>query len=78
LHAGNYILYSKTTKPTTPAINIQPVGDNTVYYVGASANVADQTMTLVHITQGNTQYTAFDDSILHGERDFETNTRITQ
>lgn len=78
LHVGNYILYSKTTKPTTPAINIQPVGDNTVYYVGASANVADQTMTSVHITQGNTQYTAFDDSILHGERDIDSNTRITQ
>jgi uncharacterized repeat protein (TIGR02543 family) len=75
LHIGNYILYAKTTKPTTPAINIQPANDS-VYYIGVSA--ADHTLTPVHVTQGNTQYTAFDDSILHGERDFMTNTRITQ
>ena len=76
LHIGNYVLYSKTTKPSEPAINIQPVGGNTVFYVGASDS--DQTLTPLHVTQGNTQYTMYDDSILHGERDFETNTRITQ
>ena len=76
LHIGNYVLYSKTTKPSEPAINIQPVGGNTVFYVGASDS--DQTLTTLHVTQGNTQYTMYDDSILHGERDFETNTRITQ
>lgn len=76
LHIGNYVLYSKTTKPSEPAINIQPVGGNTVFYVGASDS--DQTMTTLHVTQGNTQYTMYDDSILHGERDFETNTRIQQ
>jgi hypothetical protein len=75
LHVGNYVLYSKTVKPTTPAINIQPANDS-VYYVGVSDT--DHTLTPVHITQGNLQYTAFDDSILYGERDFETNTRITQ
>ena len=75
LHMGNYILYTKTTKPTTPAINIQPVGGS-VYYIGVSDT--DHTLTPIHVTQGNTQYTAFDDSILHGERDLETNTRITQ
>jgi len=76
LHIGNYVLYSKTTKPSEPAINIQPVGGNTVFYVGASDS--DQTLTTLHVTQGNTQYTMYDDSILHGERDFETNTRIQQ
>ena len=75
LHIGNYVLYAKTTKPTTPAINIQPENDS-VYYVGVSDT--DHTLTPVHVTQGNTQYTAFDDSILHGERDIETNTRIAQ
>ena len=75
LHIGNYILYAKTTKPTTPAINIQPENDS-VYYVGVSDT--NHSLTPVHVTQGNTQYTAFDDSILYGERDFETNTRITQ
>ena len=75
LHVGNYVLYAKTTKPTTPTINIQPENDS-VYYVGVSST--DHTLTPVHITQGNTQYTAFDDSILYGERDLETNARITQ
>lgn len=76
LHVNNYILYSKTTKPTTPAINIQPLGGNTVFYVGVSDT--NHNLTPLHVTQGNLQYTAFDDSILYGERDFETNTRITQ
>ena len=76
LHIGNYILYAKTTKPTTPAINVQIEHDTTTYYVGVSSS--DHTLTPVHVTQGNTQYTAFDDSILHGERDLETNTRIQQ
>lgn len=76
LHLGNYVLYSKTTKPTIPAINIRPENENTVYYVGASDT--DHTLTPVHISQGHQQYTAFDDSILYGERDFETNTRIQQ
>jgi hypothetical protein len=76
LHIGNYVLYTKTTKPTTPAINIRPANDSSVYYVGVSNT--EHTLTPVHITSGNTQYTAFDDSILHGERDFQTNTRITQ
>ena len=76
LHINNYILYSKTMKPSTPAINIQPVGDNTVFYIGVSST--DQTLTPLHVTQGNTQYTAYDDSILYGERNFQTNARITQ
>lgn len=75
LHIGDYILYSKTAKPTTPALNIQP--DNSrVYYIGVSNT--NHTLTPVHVTHGELQYTAFDDSILYGERDFITNTRITQ
>lgn len=75
LHIGDKILYAKSTKPTTPAINIQPVGGST-YYIGVSNT--NHNLTPVHVTQGNTQYTAYDDSILYGERDFDTNTRITQ
>lgn len=75
LHIGDYILYSKTVKPTTPALNIHP--DNSrVYYIGVSST--NHTLTPVHVTQGQLQYTAFDDSILYGERDFITNTRIIQ
>jgi len=75
LHLGNYVLYTKTTKPTTPAINIQPAGES-VYYIGVSNT--NHELSPVHITQGNIQYTAFDDSILYGERDLETNERIIQ
>lgn len=73
LHVGNYVIYAKSTKPTIPAINIQPE-NSSVYYVGVSNT--DHTLTPLHVTQGDLQYTAFDDSILYGERDFHTNTRI--
>ena len=76
LHLGDFILYTKTTKPTAPAINVQVENDATTHYIGVSDT--DQTLTPIHVNQGNIQYTAFDDSILYGERDLETNTRITQ
>ena len=76
LHLGDFILYTKTTKPTLPAINVRVENDSTTHYIGVSDT--DHTLTPIHVTQGETQYTAFDDSILHGERDIETNTRITQ
>ena len=75
LHIGNYILYTKTTKPTTPAINIRPDNGPT-HYIGVSPT--NHALTPVHISTSNQQYTAFDDGILYGERDFNTNTRITQ
>ena len=76
LHIGNYVLYTKTTKPTAPAINVRVENDVTTHYIGVSNT--DHTLTPIHVNQGNIQYTAFDDSILYGERDLETNTRITQ
>ena len=74
LHIGNNVLYSKTTKPTTPAINIQIENDQTVFYLGIGTT--NHSVSTLHINDGNQQYTAFDDSILYGERNFETNTRI--
>lgn len=76
LHLGDFILYTKTTKPTLPAINIRVENDATTHYIGVSDT--DHTVTPIHVTQGETQYTAYDDSVLYGERDLETNTRITQ
>ena len=76
LHIDNHVIYAKTTKPTTHTINIQPVGSDTVFYIGVSDS--NQNLTPLHVTQGDTQYTAFDDSILYGERDFETGARIIQ
>ena len=75
LHIGNYILYTKTTKPTTPAINIRPSNGPT-HYIGVSPT--NHALTPVHVSTSNQQYTAFDDGILYGERDFITNTRINQ
>lgn len=75
LHINDKILYTKTAKSTAHTINIQPTGDS-IYYLSVSDT--DHDLSPVHVTQGNLQYTAFDDSILYGERDFETNTRITQ
>ena len=75
LHIGNYVLYTKTTKPTTPAINIRP-NNGPTHYVGVSPS--DHTLSPVHISTSNQQYTAFDDGILYGERDVNTDTRIIQ
>lgn len=73
LHIGDYVLYTKTTKPTTPAINIRP-GNGPVHYIGVSST--NHNLSSVHVTAGDKTYTAFDDCILHGERDFKTSTRI--
>lgn len=75
LHIGDYVLYTKTTKPSSPAINIR-TGNGPVHYIGVSPT--NHKLTSVHVTVNNQQYTAFDDCILHGERDFKTNTRIAQ
>ena len=75
LHIGDYVLYTKTTKPSTPAINIK-TGNGPVHYIGVTQTNHD--MSSVHVTVGDKQYTAFDDCVLHGERDFKTNARITK
>lgn len=73
LHVGDYILYSKTVKPTTPALNIQ-VDNGATYYLGAGTT--NHSLSTLHLSHENQQYTIFDDSLLFGERDFLTNTRV--
>ena len=75
LRVGNFTFYSKTTKSTTPALNLMPVGGGT-FYLGASST--NHTLSKLHLSDGTTQYTAYDDGLLYGERDATTGQRITQ
>jgi len=54
-------------------LNIQ-VENGPVFYLGTGTT--NHAISTLHISQGNQQYTVFDDSLLYGERDFNTNTRI--
>ena len=72
--AGTYI-YSKSSKPTTPSLNIM-MDSGTTFYIGASST--NHTLSKLHLSDGATQYTIYDDSLLFGERDFTTGERITQ
>ena len=74
LRVGNFTFYSKATKPTTPALNLMPVGGGT-FYLGASST--NHTLSKLHLSNGTTQYTAYDDGLLYGERDATTGQRIT-
>ncbi len=75
LYIAGHVLYAKTTKPTTPAIHVLN-HDGGHFYIGASST--DHTLSKLHLSDGIQQYTAYDDSLLFGERDFTTGQRIVQ
>ena len=75
LNIGTKRIYSKTTKTTTPAINFM-TEQGTVYYIGASTT--NHTLSSLHLYDGTQQYTAYDDGLLYGERNFSTGERIVQ
>ena len=75
LHVGDFVFYTKQTKPSVPALNIlSPEG--TVFYLGASPS--DHTLSKLHLKHNNQKYTVYDDGLLYGERDFNTGAQITQ
>ncbi|MBP5364127.1 MAG: hypothetical protein J6Y49_02135 [Alphaproteobacteria bacterium] len=74
LHLGDFVFYTKQTKSTTPALNI--TDGTSVSYLGASTT--NQSLSKLHISDGTTQYTAYDDGLLYGERNATTGQRITQ
>ena len=43
-------------------------GDGTVFYIPLSAT--DNTLSKLHVSDGITRYTAYDDSLIHNEREF--------
>ena len=75
LHVGNHVIYAKTIKDTTPAINLQMNG-NERYYIGLSPT--DHNLSKLHLAYNNQQYTAYDDGLINGERDPLTGQKIEQ
>ena len=75
LHFGNYFIYSKTTKDTTPAVNIQ-IQSNEEYYIGLSPT--NHSLSKLHFMYGGQKYTAYDDGLIYGERDPLTGNKIEQ
>ena len=75
LHFGDYVVYTKTVKPTTPAINLK-LAENDVHYVGLSPT--DHTLSKLHLMYNGQQYTAYDDGLINGERDPITGNKTEQ
>ena len=73
LHFGDYVVYTKTTKDTTPSINLQMNG-NERYYIGLSPT--DHTLSKLHLKYNGQEYTAYDDGLAYGERNPATDERI--
>jgi hypothetical protein len=62
---GGYALYARNTKETTPSLNFL-TSNNQQFYISLSAS--DHTLSPLHLGNGVTQYTAYDDSLLYNER----------
>ena len=75
LHLGDSVIYARKNKPTTPALNIR-MENGDMYYIGLSTT--DHEVSRLHFQTGETKYTAFDDSLFYGERDYDTGEQITQ
>ena len=75
MHIGNGVIYTRRDKATTPSLNIMD-SNGTMYYISASPT--DHSLSGLHLGDGTNQWTLYDDSLLHGERDFFTGERITE
>jgi len=73
LHVGNYVLYGRRDKLTTPSINIRVPGED-VFYISLSPT--NHNLSRLHLSYNGQTYTAYDDSLFYGERDFDTNEQI--
>jgi hypothetical protein len=73
LHIGDYVLYTNRSKQTTPALNIKmPNGD--MHYISLSSS--NHNLSRLHLSYGGNEFTAYDDSLFYGERNFDTGAQI--
>jgi len=75
LHIGDYVLYARRDKLTTPSLNIELPNED-VYYISLSPS--NHTLSRLHLVFDGVQYTAYDDSLYYGERNFDTGEQIAQ
>ena len=75
LHFGDYVVYTKTVKPTDLAINLK-LAENDMHYIGLSPTNHD--LSKLHLKYNGQEYTAYDDGLAYGERDPLTGNKIEQ
>ena len=75
LHIGDKVLYGRRDKVTNPSLNIKLPNED-VYYVSLSPN--NHNLSRLHLSFNGNEYTAYDDSLFYGERNFDTNAHVTQ
>ena len=75
LHIGDNVIYARRNKITTPSVNIQMTNGDMFYISLSSVN---HNVSRLHLSYDGNQYTAYDDSLYYGERDFDTGEQIGQ
>ncbi len=62
-------------KLTTPSLNIELPNED-AYYISLSPS--NHTLSRLHLVFDGVKYTAYDDSLYYGERNFDTGEQIAQ
>jgi len=70
LHFGDGVFYTRQNKVTTPSLNFQMPNGNMFYL---SLSTTDHNLSRMHTQYQGVKYTAYDDSLLNGERTFDAN-----
>lgn len=65
LYVGGYAFYARSARDTTPSLRFKTT-DNQMFYISVSNS--NHSLSPLHLGDGVTQYTAYDDSLLYNER----------
>jgi len=76
LHIGDYVLYARRDRVTSPSLNIRIPEEGIIYYINLGSENHD--LSRLQLMLDGVQYTAYDDSLYYGERNFDTGQQITQ
>ena len=75
LHLDNKTIYMRQNQITSPSMNIEMPGAQRFY---VSLSNTNHNLSKLHIWHNGTEYTAYDDGLLYGERDPVTGARTQQ
>ena len=67
LHIGEGVVYMRRNKETSPALHIQ-MENGDIFYINLGLN--NHNMSKIHFWHNGAEYTAYDDSLFYGERNF--------
>jgi hypothetical protein len=70
LHLNNGVFYTRQNKITTPSLNFKTESGD-VFYL--SLSTTNHNVSRMHSQYQGVTYTAYDDSLLNGERSFDGN-----